>query len=69
MLFRSLDPKGEGGFFLECKAQDGGQCIRHYIVADRSVEVAMSEADQEHWTDADSALRTALQSLLAPCIP
>ena len=64
-----LDPKGEGTFFLECQAADGGTCVRHTTVAGRSVEIAMSDADQLHWADADGALRTAVQSVMAPCIP
>lgn len=64
-----LDPKGEGKFFLECRAADGGQCIRHVVVADRSVEIAMTPADQLRWADADGALRTGVQSVMAPCIP
>ncbi len=64
-----LAPKGEGKFFLECRAADGGQCIRHVVVANRSVEIAMTAADQLHWADADGALRTGVQSVMAPCIP
>ena len=64
-----LDPKGEGRFFLECRAADGGQCIRHVVVANRSVEIAMTADDQLHWADADGALRTGVQSVMAPCIP
>ena len=64
-----LDPKGEGKFFLECKATDGGTCVRHATVANRSVEIAMTADDQLHWADADGALRTAVQSVMAPCIP
>jgi hypothetical protein len=64
-----LSPKGEGAFFLECRATDGGTCIRHTTVAGRSVEIAMTADDQLHWSDADGALRTAVQSVMAPCIP
>ena len=65
-----LDPKGEGKFFLECSAEYGGaQCVRHTTVAGRSVEIAVTDADQLHWADTDGALRTALQSVMAPCIP
>jgi hypothetical protein len=64
-----LAPKGEGSFFLECQAKDGGTCVRHTMVADRSVEIAMTADDQLHWADADGALRTAVQSVMAPCIP
>lgn len=64
-----LSPKGEGSFYLECRAADGGQCIRHTTVAGRSVEIAMTAADQLHWADADGALRTAVESVMAPCIP
>ena len=65
-----LDAKGEGKFFLECRMRAGGsQCIRHFSVSDRSVEVIMADGDLEHWSQADSALRTALQSLLGACIP
>ncbi|HEV7164945.1 MAG TPA: hypothetical protein VGO35_06105 [Gammaproteobacteria bacterium] len=65
-----LDAKGEGSFFLECRAgADGSECIRHLSVSGRSVEVIMSDADLQHWSQADAALHTALQSVLAPCIP
>ena len=64
-----LAPKGEGKFFLECRATDGGQCIRHVVVANRSVEIAMTADDQLRWADADGALRTGVQSVMAPCIP
>ena len=67
---RLLQAGGDNAFFVECKAgAPGGVCLRHLKVADRSVEIAMTPEDLQHWADADVALRTALQSLLAPCIP
>ncbi len=67
---RLLAAGGDTGFLLECRAGVGAaECIRHIKVADRSVEIIMDAADMQHWADADMALRTALQSLLAPCIP
>lgn len=60
---------GVDGFFVECPARaGGGECIRHHEIADRSVEVAMTDVDLQHWAESDVALRIALQSILAPCM-
>ena len=65
-----LDKGAEGGFFVECPAQaNGAECIRHHNIAGRGVEIGITEADLQHWADSDKALRTAVQSLLAPCMP
>ena len=67
---RLLAAGDDAGFLLECRAGAGtAECIRHIKVADRNVEISMDAADMQHWAEADMALRTALQSLLAPCIP
>ena len=67
---RLLDAGGDGKFFLECRAgAEGAECVRHLSLANRSVEIIMTDADLQHWAEADSTLRTALQSVLAPCIP
>ena len=58
------------GFFVECPAKvNGAACIRHQKIVGRSVEIAVTDTDLRHWADADVALRIAVQSLLAPCIP
>ena len=55
---------------LECRAgAEGAECVRHLSLTNRSVEIIMDDADLQHWAEADSTLRTALQSVLAPCIP
>ena len=65
-----LEKGAVGGFFVECPAQaNGAECIRHHNIAGRDVEIGMTEADLQHWADSDKALRTAVQSLLAPCMP
>jgi hypothetical protein len=65
-----LDKEAEGGFFVECPASaHGAECIRHHNIAGRTVEIGMTDDDLQHWADADKAVRTALQSLLAPCMP
>lgn len=67
---RLLNTGEDGAFFLECRAgTDGAECVRHLKLADRSVEIIMTDADLAHWAEADATLRTALQSVLAPCIP
>jgi len=65
-----LEKGSEGGFYVECPASaNGAECIRHHNIAGRSVEIGMTDTDLQHWADSDAALRTALQSLLAPCMP
>lgn len=65
-----LDKDAEGGFFVECPASaHGAECIRHHNIAGRTVEIGMTADDLQHWADSDKAIRTALQSLLAPCMP
>lgn len=65
-----LDKDAEGGFFVECPASArGAECIRHHSIAGRTVEIGMTDVDLQHWADSDKAIRTALQSLLAPCMP
>lgn len=65
-----LEQGSEGRFFVECPAAvHGAECIRHHNIAGRTVEIGMTDEDLRHWADADKALRTALQSLLAPCMP
>lgn len=65
-----LDKDAEGGFYVECPASaHGEECIRHHSIAGRTVEIGMTDADLQHWADSDKAIRTALQSLLAPCMP
>ena len=65
-----LNKDAAGGFFVECPASaHGAECIRHHDIAGRTVEIGMTDEDLQHWTDADKAIRTALQSLLAPCMP
>ncbi|MGE5624579.1 MAG: hypothetical protein ACM3ZT_03420 [Bacillota bacterium] len=65
-----LQKDAEGGFFVECPAKvKGAKCIRHRNMAGRSVEIAMTDTDLQHWADADVALRTALLSVLSPCMP
>ena len=65
-----LDKDAEGGFFVECPASaHGDECIRHHNIAGRTVEIGMTDVDLQHWAEADKAIRTALQSLLAPCMP
>lgn len=65
-----LDKDAEGGFFVECPASaHGAECIRHHNIAGRTVEIGITDDDLQHWADSDKAIRTALQSLLAPCMP
>jgi len=65
-----LDKDAGGGFFVECPASaHGDECIRHHNIAGRTVEIGMTDVDLQHWADSDKAIRTALQSLLAPCMP
>ncbi len=66
----ALQKDAKGGFFVECPATaHGEECVRHRRMAGMSVEIGITREDLQHWAEADTALRTALFSLLSPCMP